>query len=585
MVFGQNARVSPQNCINAGRFCRISAQTPSTFRPGPYSPVTIYDSRSYNSPTFSHFHFFAFPISVTLLAVTPDPIPNEKPPEARSTAGMTTKVFKGSIWTLAGQVLPLGVSLLTTPLVIRLLGSEGYGVLILVALIPTYFSFADFGMGIASTKFASEAYSEGNSLKEARTIRTAVAIAAIFSIPIAAIVFVFAELLISELNVPNALLLDAVLALRIGSITFVVNILNTILNTPQLTRLRMDLNTLVNASCRITGLIATPIVVYCGWGISGVSYVLLVVAVIALIANVYVSSRLLSGLLEMTIDRPAIRPMLQYGGGLAISGLAAVMLVNLEKLILTKATTVEVLAFYSVAFTLASMASMFSMAMIQSLVPSFTQLLGPETKEHFRSLVQRAVRINLYTILPIIVFLCVASRPFFAIWAGSEFAINSSVPFYILSFGLVFHLNAFIGGSILYASGRTDIIAKLFWAELVPYIVVAGLLAYRFGAIGAAVAWSLRVVVEASIMNGLASRVVGVSLGFRGQLLNLLKVALPLLMPLVLIAFQDNFSIWFLFFDAIFLFIYGLILWKQILDKTEKDWIYQRFKRIVFVGR
>lgn len=40
-----------------------------------------------------------------------------------STAGMTTKVVKGSLWTLLGQVLPLGVSLVTTPFVTRMLGA------------------------------------------------------------------------------------------------------------------------------------------------------------------------------------------------------------------------------------------------------------------------------------------------------------------------------------------------------------------------------------------------------------------------------------------------------------------------------
>jgi len=48
---------------------------------------------------------------------------------------MTTKVVKGSLWTLAGQVAPLGVSLVTMPFVIRMLGAESGGVLILVGLI------------------------------------------------------------------------------------------------------------------------------------------------------------------------------------------------------------------------------------------------------------------------------------------------------------------------------------------------------------------------------------------------------------------------------------------------------------------
>src|SRR4029078_2758549 len=92
---------------------------------------------------------------------------------APSTAGMTTKVVKGSLWTLGGQVLPMMVSFFATPFVIRFLGSEKYGVLILVGLIPTYFSFADFGMGIASTKFGSEAYGQGDTRQEGAVVRTA----------------------------------------------------------------------------------------------------------------------------------------------------------------------------------------------------------------------------------------------------------------------------------------------------------------------------------------------------------------------------------------------------------------------------
>jgi hypothetical protein len=46
-------------------------------------------------------------------------------PAGPSTAGMTTKVVKGSLWTLAGQVLPLFATFLTTPITIRLLGLEG----------------------------------------------------------------------------------------------------------------------------------------------------------------------------------------------------------------------------------------------------------------------------------------------------------------------------------------------------------------------------------------------------------------------------------------------------------------------------
>src|SRR3954454_808685 len=166
--------------------------------------------------------------------------------QAPSTAGMTTRVLKGSIWTLAGQALPLFASLATTPLIIRILGSEGYGVLILITLIPTYFSFSELGMGTASTRFASAAYAKGDLKNEGRAIRTAAMIALICSVVVAVPIIVFAQPIIGLFNVPESLRADAITGLRLCSITFVGAILCGVINTAQLTRLRMDMNATIN---------------------------------------------------------------------------------------------------------------------------------------------------------------------------------------------------------------------------------------------------------------------------------------------------------------------------------------------------
>jgi len=115
---------------------------------------------------------------------------------------MTTKVVKGSLWTLVGTVFPLALSFFFTPIVIRLLGPEAYGVLLLVGLIPTYFSFADFGMAIASTKFGSEAYGNGDSDRERATVWTATFIATGFSVVVLSPVLFFPGWVISQFTVP-----------------------------------------------------------------------------------------------------------------------------------------------------------------------------------------------------------------------------------------------------------------------------------------------------------------------------------------------------------------------------------------------
>ena len=76
--------------------------------------------------------------------------------------GLTTRIARGTLWSLGGQGVTLIASFLATPFVIRFLGSEGYGVLSLINVLVGYLSFADMGMGSASTRFGSEAQARGD---------------------------------------------------------------------------------------------------------------------------------------------------------------------------------------------------------------------------------------------------------------------------------------------------------------------------------------------------------------------------------------------------------------------------------------
>lgn len=491
---------------------------------------------------------------------------------------MTTKVVKGSIWTLAGQVAPLAVSLVTTPFVIRMLGAEGYGVLILIILIPSYLGFADFGMSMASTKFASEAYAQGDLEKEARIVRTAALIAFLTSLPFGIALFALSGWLVTLLNVPTHFLSEASLALKIASATFVINFLNAIFNTPQLARLRMDLNTFVTSGVRILGLAATPIVIYLGGGIVGAVSVLLIASLITLSGHLYVSGRLLPSLRGLTFERDLIRPLLTFGSGLVASGIAAVVLANIERPILAKVTSVEVLAYYSVAFTFANMATMFTGAMTQSLVPAFSQLLTSRATERLNDLFTRSIRVNMFALLPLMAISWVAAKPFFTIWAGEDFGRESTFPFYVLTIALLLNLNAYIAGSVILAAGRSDILAKLFWIELVPYVAAAVALTSLFGAVGAALTWSLHAAYTAVFFNIAAKRIAGIAFPLRENFYKFI-IGFSVLLPPVAAVFVTNaFSLWPAAILVVSLTVYAVLAWKVLIESEERLWVSEKFR-------
>jgi O-antigen/teichoic acid export membrane protein len=493
-----------------------------------------------------------------------------------STAGITTKVIRGSLWTLVGQALPLAVTLVATPFNIWLLGSEAYGVVILVGLIPTYFSFADFGMGVASTRFGSEAYGEGDPRKEGELVRGAAFIALISSLFIAIPLFVFSSWIIDQFAVPENLRSSASVALKVASVSFILTILATVLNTPLLARLRMDVNTLTTALPKVAAAALTPFVLYLGGGILGPICMVFIAGLVGCVLLIYFSAKLLPGFLTPSIDRIYFPRLIKFGAGWMLGSIAGIFLINLEKLALSHMVSVRSLAYYSIAFTFAGMASFFSSAMLQSLSPAFAQLLGPDKKQEFDALFTRGIRFNLILLLPAIAVLFVIAKPFFTLWAGPEFGAESTVPFYILLFGLLFNILAYVPHSAITAHGRTDIFAKLYWLELILYAVAVYFLIKWFGIAGAAAAWTMRVILDAVAIFFLSRKIANVPFPIRKGAFGLAAAAILLVPPALFAALYDSSSPWLFVLTPAALCLYALVIWTSFIEPVEKQWIRAR---------
>lgn len=512
------------------------------------------------------------------IEIVPGPAETKAAKMPPSTAGLTTKVVKGSLWTLAGQVLPLAVSLVTTPFVIRLLGAEGYGVLILVGLIPTYLGFADFGMSMASTKFGSEAYAEGDEEKEGRIVRTAALIALLASLPISLTLFLLSWWITALFNVPERLHSEASFAVKIAAVTLVINFLNSILNAPQLARLRMDMNTMITTVPRMLGIIATPIVIYLGGGIVGAIVVVLAAVILTLIGNIVASGRILKTFFASSFDLNHSRQMLSFGITLALASIAGAIITNFEKIALPGLTSVTQLAYYSVAFTLAYMMTLFSVSMAQSLIPAFSRLQGESDRPQLSSLYSRAIRMNLIWLAPILVILGIFGESLIALWAGREFSINSALPFGILLIGVGFHVVATPARASLMASGRSDVIAKLGWAEVLPYTAIVAVATYWYGGAGAAAAWSLRSVFDCFVSFYIVHRVNQLSIG-KGlsRILPVLLISTIPIFPAGIFGYSSAISVFVL---VICMLSYGVLVWNFVLEKSEVGWILERFRAL-----
>jgi len=488
-------------------------------------------------------------------------------------AAVSKQVAHGTIWTVCGRTAALLASFFSTPFLTRLLGSEQYGIWALANTLNTYLSFTTMGMGTASTRFAAKPYTHSDEAGEAAVVWTSLLITIVPATVVMLIVILAARLLVSNLfSVPQYLQPEAAIVLQLTAIGFVARIFAEIFNTPQLVRLRLDLFTYVSMGTLIVQHGCVVIVLVKGGGLLGATGVVTSCSLILALMHVWVSRTLLPSLFRPRIDVKLIKPLLRFGSGVVLSTLLGILvLANIERVFLAYFSSVRELAYYSIAASLASLVSFIPSSMNQSLMPAMSTLHAAKDKIRLEALYVQALRAVLFCVLPMALMVCVAGEPFLRLWAGPEYAANSTYLLYILMVGVIFNIAAAPPYILLTAAGRTGTIAKCHLAETIPHLIYTSLLIFVFGAVGAALAWSLRTLVDAILLLAAARQEVSLSWQVLSGGWRAYGIALLMLVGTALVSFYFGGNLFVrLAIATIGCAGYCGVIWKKILNTAEQ---------------
>jgi O-antigen/teichoic acid export membrane protein len=91
---------------------------------------------------------------------------------------------------------------------------------------------------------------------------------------------------------------------------------------------------------------------------------------------------------------------------------------------------------------------------------------------------------------------CLLGKEILTLWLGSSFADQGWRLFQVVIGGVCLNGLAHLAVAMLHADGRSDLTAKFHVGELLPYGILVVLLVERYGVLGAAIAWSLRVMAD-----------------------------------------------------------------------------------------
>jgi len=122
-----------------------------------------------------------------------------------------------------------------------------------------------------------------------------------------------------------------------------------------------------------------------------------------------------------------------------------------------------------------------------------------------------STRVIALVLVPVVCVLIAFARPILGSWLGQAYAHHGATAFQILGFGVLCNALAYVPFIYVQALGRPDVTARLHVAELIVYVPLTWVLVTRYGIVGAAMAWTGRVLVDALLLVAALSRMLGVT--------------------------------------------------------------------------
>ena len=402
---------------------------------------------------------------------------------------------------MIGSILPVFVSLVTVPIFLGLIGEERFGVLAIVWLLLGYFGLFDLGLGRATAQRIA-ALRDNAAVERAQVFWTAFALNGALGIigglliwPVAS--YAFAEwfkvesVIESELQAAIPWL---ILAVPMATLTGVLS------GALQGRERFLQLNIVSVLSTILFQLL--PLGAAIIWGVD--LEVIIPAALLARLLTLFVmfdlSRRAIFGGFPITFVKEDAKRLVYFGGWVTITAFIGPMMVILDRLIIGALSGVKAVTFYTIPFQLAERITVIPNALSMALFPRFSA----DGQERELELAGIATRSLTAVITPLVLIGILGAESFLAWWISAEFAIHSALIAQVVLVGFWFNCLSRIPYAQLQARCRPDLVAKSHLIEILPYLALLYIGLTTFGIVGAALAFSIRVIVDYLILSALA---------------------------------------------------------------------------------
>ncbi len=490
---------------------------------------------------------------------------------------------RNTLLNLFGQALPLAVGIVTIPFIIRGLGTARFGLLSLAWIILGYFSIFDLGLGRATTKYVAEALGKGEQGQLRRIFWTAVTVQVVLGVLGSLILVGIAPVLVDHiLNIPTELSAEAKATFYLLAIAIPVVLASSSFRGVFEAAQRFDLVNAVMIPSSILTYILALVGLLLDFYLPGIVALILAARIGALATLIVMNFRVAPQLKVYSGSFGVFPRLLAFGGWATVTSIVGPILVYLDRFLIGSLLSMAAVAFYSAPYETVTRLSLIASSLTMTLFPAFSSLEGAGNSEKLGSFFARSIKYILLVLGPCILVIGLFAKDILQMWLGPEFAKESTRVFQILALGVLVNSLAQIPFALLQGVGRPDIPAKFHLLELPIYIGIAWLLVSQRGIIGAATAWTLRVVLDALLLFLFAFKVCKLSprlLAINGLTLASLVFLLLTGIAYCLKSLAGHLPLFIQSFLFVALFaLFGWVVWRNVLDDLDRGTAFRMVK-------
>jgi O-antigen/teichoic acid export membrane protein len=301
---------------------------------------------------------------------------------------------------------------------------------------------------------------------------------------------------------------------------------------------------LINAVRVVTGVLtfAAPwFAVTVGWNDLGViAWLLAGVRLLGLLLFGACVARLLPGTFVPRRPESSLSmELLRVGGWMTVTNVASPLMSYLDRFVIGAVQSLSAVAWYATPQEMVSRLLLLAGALSSVLFPRLAELHAAGDGAGTGWRLERLALLALFLVLfPVMLCLAVFAEPVLDAWLGAEFARHGAVPMQVFCVGVLVNSLAQVPFVSLQARGRAATIAAIHCVQLPLFVVAVWQLAEHAGVVGAALAWSGRIVVDFVVLRTLSRSRVGAAGGVRNQtgavlvgVLALAAFAAPMTLP------------------------------------------------------